>query len=35
MITTLDNSTNTYNVNYDVVKHIKNISDLNNKLFCR
>jgi|TARA_B000000565_G_C23532038_1_gene280148 hypothetical protein len=21
-------------VNYDVVKHIKNISDLNNKLFC-
>tara|TARA_Y100000114_G_C11611058_1_gene255132 strand:+ start:212 stop:679 length:468 start_codon:yes stop_codon:yes gene_type:complete len=34
MITTLDNSTNTYNVNYDVVKHIKNISDLNNKLFC-
>ena len=34
MITPLDNSTNTYNVNYDVVKHIKNISDLNNKLFC-
>ena len=34
MITTLDSTTNTYNANYDVITSIKNLSDLNNKLFC-
>ena len=34
MITTLDSTTNTYNANYDVITYIKNLSDLNNKLFC-
>jgi hypothetical protein len=34
MITTLDKDTNTYNANYDVVTDIKNVGDLNNKLFC-
>ena len=34
MITTLDKRPNTYNVNYDVVTSLNNISDLNNKLFC-
>ena len=34
MITTLDSTTNTYNSNYDVITSIKNLSDLNNKLFC-
>jgi hypothetical protein len=34
MITILQNSTNTYNANYDVIKDIQNAGDLNNKLFC-
>ena len=34
MITTLDSTINTYNANYDVITSIKNLSDLNNKLFC-
>ena len=34
MITTLDRPPNTYNVNYDVITSLNNISDLNNKLFC-
>tara|TARA_B100000767_G_scaffold148249_1_gene139632 strand:- start:467 stop:934 length:468 start_codon:yes stop_codon:yes gene_type:complete len=34
MITILDREPNTYNANYDVVKDIYNIGDLNNKLFC-
>ena len=34
MITTLDNTSNTYNVNYDVITSLNNIGDLNNKLFC-
>ena len=34
MITTLDSTTNTYNMNYDGISSIKNIVDLNNKLFC-
>ena len=34
MITTLDKELNTYNTNYDVITEIKNLSDLNNKLFC-
>jgi hypothetical protein len=34
MITTLDSTLNTYNANYDVITSIKNLSDLNNKLFC-
>ena len=34
MITTLDKEINTYNTNYDIVKDIKNVGDLNNKLFC-
>jgi len=34
MITTLDKQPNTYNTNYDVITSIKNITDLNNKLFC-
>ena len=34
MIMTLDSTTNTYNANYDVITSIKNLSDLNNKLFC-
>ena len=34
MITILDKEPNTYNANYDVVKDIYNIGDLNNKLFC-
>ena len=31
MITILDKEPNTYNANYDVVKDIYNIGDLNNK----
>ncbi len=34
MITTLDKELNMYNANYDVITEIKNLSDLNNKLFC-
>ena len=34
MTTILQNSTNMYNANYDVVKDIQNVGDLNNKLFC-
>jgi hypothetical protein len=34
MITTLDKELNTYNTNYDVITEFKNLSDLNNKLFC-
>ena len=34
MTTILENSTNTYNAKYDVVKDIQNAGDLNNKLFC-
>ena len=34
MITILQNRTNTYNANYDVIKDIQNAGDLNNKLFC-
>ena len=34
MTTILQNRTNTYNANYDVVKDIQNAGDLNNKLFC-
>ena len=34
MTTILQNSTNMYNANYDVVKDIQNAGDLNNKLFC-
>ena len=34
MITTLNREPNTYNMNYDVVTSVKNIIDLNNKLFC-
>jgi hypothetical protein len=30
----LDKELNTYNTNYDVITEIKNLSDLNNKLFC-
>lgn len=34
MITTLNKAPNTYNMNYDAISSIKNIIDLNNKLFC-
>ena len=34
MTTILQNSTNMYNAEYDVVKDIQNAGDLNNKLFC-
>jgi len=34
MITTLDRPLNTYNIEYDVIDNIQNLSDLNNKLFC-
>ncbi len=34
MITTLDKEINTYNANYDVITDVKNVGDLNNKLFC-
>ena len=34
MITTLNKVPNTYNMNYDGISSIKNIVDLNNKLFC-
>lgn len=34
MITTLNKAPNTYNMNYDVTTSVKNIIDLNNKLFC-
>ena len=34
MITTLNKVPNTYNMNYDGISSIKNIIDLNNKLFC-
>ncbi len=34
MTTILQNRTNTYNANYDVIKDIQNAGDLNNKLFC-
>ena len=34
MTTILQNNTNTYNANYDVIKNIQNAGDLNNKLFC-
>ena len=34
MTTILENSTNMYNAEYDVVKDIQNAGDLNNKLFC-
>ena len=34
MITTLEKPLNMYNAEYDVIKNIQNLSDLNNKLFC-
>ena len=34
MITTLEKPRNMYNMNYDVITDIKNLKDLNNKLFC-
>ena len=34
MTTILQNNTNMYNANYDVIKDIQNAGDLNNKLFC-
>ena len=34
MTTILQNNTNMYNAEYDVVKDIQNAGDLNNKLFC-
>ena len=34
MITTFKPVSSMYNVNYDVIKNIQNIGDLNNKLFC-
>ena len=34
MTTILQNSTNMYNAEYDVVTNIQNAGDLNNKLFC-
>ncbi len=34
MTTILQNRTNTYNAEYDVIEDIKNVGDLNNKLFC-
>ena len=34
MITTFKPVSSMYNTNYDVIKNIQNIGDLNNKLFC-
>ena len=34
MITTLERTLNMYNMKYDVINNIQNLSDLNNKLFC-
>ena len=34
MITTLERQINTYDMKYDVIDNIQNLSDLNNKLFC-
>lgn len=34
MTTVLENNFNTYNMDYDVITDIKNIGDLNNKLFA-
>ena len=34
MTTILNNTPNTYNMNYDVLTSLNNIGDLNNKLFC-
>jgi hypothetical protein len=34
MITTLERPLNMYNMKYDVINNIQNLSDLNNKLFC-
>ena len=34
MITTFKPVSSMYNANYDVIKNIQNIGDLNNKLFC-
>ena len=34
MTTILQNSTNMYNTEYDVISDIKILGDLNNKLFC-
>ena len=34
MTTILQNSTNMYNAEYDVITNIQNAGDLNNKLFC-
>ena len=34
MTTILQNRTHTYNAKYDVIEDIKNVGDLNNKLFC-
>lgn len=34
MITTLERQLNTYDMKYDVIDNIQNLSDLNNKLFC-
>ena len=34
MITTLEETLNTYNAKYDVITNVPNLSDLNNKLFC-
>ena len=34
MITTLEETLNTYNAKYDVITNVRNLSDLNNKLFC-
>ena len=34
MITTLERPFNTYDMKYDVIDNIQNLSDLNNKLFC-
>jgi len=34
MITTLERSVNMYDMKYDVIDNIQNLSDLNNKLFC-
>ena len=34
MITILERQLNTYDMKYDVIDNIQNLSDLNNKLFC-
>ena len=34
MITTLERPLNMYDMKYDVIDNIQNLSDLNNKLFC-